>query len=267
FILYSIYFLYHDGDLKVKDTDDLRNYTLILAAVLAIPFAIWRGLVASKTANIAEKTQVTTSFTTAITQLGDKELSIRLGGIYALRKIAEDHPKSYKDVVGNTLQAFIRSTSKYELTEKDIYECEEDEEKLKEKESNLKNKQIKEDISAALASLLGIGIKKLSLPYCLLNRAQLQEAQLQGAQLQGAQLINAFLGGAQLKHAFLDRACLEKAILIETNLQGAILQEANLKGAKLGESNLQRADLKGANLKEVSLSITNLEGANLKGAD
>ncbi len=187
FIVYTIYFFYHDGDLKIKNTDDLRNYALFATAVLAIPFAIIIGWIANKAANsavenseTAKKAQVTTSFTAAITQFGDKELSIRLGGIYALRKIAEDHPESYKDVVGNTLQAFIRSTSKYELTE---------------------TEEIKEDIAAALASLVGLRIKRISLPFTVLNRADLKNAYLKGANLQASDLKDANLEGADLRGA------------------------------------------------------------------
>ncbi len=196
--------------------EDIKNLGLFIAACIGIYLAI-------KRVNVAEKTQVTTSFTAAITQLGDKELSIRLGGIYALRKIAEDHPKSYKDVVGNTLQAFIRSTSKHQLTEKEILECGEDEGKLQEKEKQLNLfVPIKEDISAALASLVGIGIKRLSLPVCLLNGAKLEGGNLKKVDFRRAYLKMADLQGANLNGSYLHNA----------HLDGADLDGADFTGAK-----------------------------------
>ncbi len=218
-------------------SEGIRNLALVIAAVFALFLARWRGKSAQdaadsavKNAKTAEKTQVTNSFTAAITQLGDENLSIRLGGIYALKKIAEENPESYKDVVGNTLQAFIRSTSKYELTGEEVSECINKDE-LKEKVDELNRKLIKDDIAAALASLVGIGIKKISLSNTVLNGCNLKKANLEGANLVSANI---------------KWANLEGAILYGADLYWAKLEGANLKGAKLGGANLESAVLRGA---------------------
>jgi hypothetical protein len=55
----------------------------------------------------AREGQITERYTRAIDQLGDAELDIRLGGIYALERIARD---SAADLVtiGEVLTAFVR---------------------------------------------------------------------------------------------------------------------------------------------------------------
>ncbi len=108
FGIYSLTkFTWLSFDFWKVNSEMMRNAGLLVAAIFGIAIALYRGLIAHKMTNIAGKAQVTTSFTEAIKQLGNSELSVRLGGIYALRKIAEDHPDSYKEVVGNTLQACV----------------------------------------------------------------------------------------------------------------------------------------------------------------
>ncbi len=70
---------------------------------------------AEKNIEEAQKSQITERFTKAVEQLGSDNLSIRLGGIYALEKIAQDAPESYHWTIMEILCAFIRN---YELSSK-----------------------------------------------------------------------------------------------------------------------------------------------------
>ncbi len=284
-VLFNIFYSYTkltwlSVDFWIDNPDTVSNILLVIAAFIGVIFGIWRGWVANKAADsavrsaesaarnseTAKKSQVTTSFTAAISQLGDKELSIRLGGIYALRKIAEDHSESYKEVVGNTLQAFIRSTSRYQLSEKEISDCEGDEDKLKEKDEGLNGQDLKEDITAALMSLKGLEIKRLSLPNSVLNGADLERAYLGAADLRGADLRGAYFRQANLGGADLRGADFGEANLGWADLRGADFGEANLGWADLRGAYLIRANLRGADFGTAYLTGADLEGANLTGA-
>jgi hypothetical protein len=56
---------------------------------------------------IAEQGQITERYTRAIDQLGHDQLDVRIGGIYALERIARDSP-SDRVTIGEVLTAFIR---------------------------------------------------------------------------------------------------------------------------------------------------------------
>src|SRR5215204_7190423 len=59
----------------------------------------------------AEQGQITERFTRAIDQLGSEKLEIRLGGIYALERIARDSPEKDYSTVMEVLTAYVRQNS------------------------------------------------------------------------------------------------------------------------------------------------------------
>ncbi|MBU4234150.1 MAG: hypothetical protein L6277_14900, partial [Desulfobacterales bacterium] len=56
---------------------------------------------------VAQEGQITERFTRAIEQLGSDKMEIRLGGIYALERIANDSDKDYWPIM-ETLTAYVR---------------------------------------------------------------------------------------------------------------------------------------------------------------
>ena len=91
-------------DNRLKLQNDVRT-TLLQGlgglAVLVGAFFTYRQL------HIAREGQVTERFTRAIDQLGHENLDVRLGGIYALERIANDSPQDRATVV-EVLTAFVR---------------------------------------------------------------------------------------------------------------------------------------------------------------
>ena len=63
--------------------------------------------VAQETVRVAQEGQITERFTRAIEQLGHKEMAIRLGGIYALERIAKDSEKDHGPIM-EVLTAYVR---------------------------------------------------------------------------------------------------------------------------------------------------------------
>ena len=87
----------------------IRNIFLAVAATIGLPLAIWRGAVADRQARAAHL-QVETSqrqsgtaqqglfnerYQKGAEMLGSAVLSVRLGGIYALARLADEHPEKY----------------------------------------------------------------------------------------------------------------------------------------------------------------------------
>ncbi|MEW6499600.1 MAG: pentapeptide repeat-containing protein, partial [Cyanobacteriota bacterium] len=236
---------------------------------------------ALKNAEAAQDKQITERFTKAVELLGHDNISIRLGGIYALKRIAEDSEKDHWTIM-EVLTAFVRE--KAPLNKEEIQQDQ--------------SPKIPTDIQAALTVIGRRNVDKDSKDQWLylrntdirgadLNGANLQRVDFWGANLEKAQFIKANLketqlGKAKLEGAFFHQADLEKAKLCGANLQWAKLQDANLTGtdftdaylncadfsrAKLEDAKLAHATLKGANLFKTNLKKTDFVGAYLEGTN
>jgi uncharacterized protein YjbI with pentapeptide repeats len=233
---------------------------------------------------ISREGQVTDRFTHAIDQLGSATLDVRLGGIYALERIAKDSPRDHGPIM-EVLTAFVRQHAPWKDNQPPA-------------EAGHRPKP-PADIQAVLI-VLGrrvidekwqeprrFMIPSIESPGLDLSKTDLRgtilaEAHLEGADLSYTHLENAYLRGAHLEKAFIGGAHLEGANLIEAHLEGASfpgahLEKAFITGAHLENANLRRAHLKGARLEgahleradlhEAYLEGANLIGAHLEGAD
>ncbi len=70
-----------------------------------------RAEAAQKTVEVAERGQITERFTRAIDQLGSGTLEVRLGGIYALERIARDSKDDHWTIM-EALTAFVREKAR-----------------------------------------------------------------------------------------------------------------------------------------------------------
>jgi len=215
--------------------------------VLGTLFVGWRRVrAADRTVEIAREQQITERFTRAIDQLGNEQgMAIRLGGIYALERIAKDSPKDHWQVM-EVLTAYVRENARREWGK--------DEHGIQASGGW----RMPTDIQAILTVL---GRRNAGI-----------EAEGQFLDLQDTDLRRANLQGANFQKGVLRRANLQEALLESANLQEASLLFANLEGASLSNTNLQRATLSFANLQgtyltEANLLRTNLRGANLSGAE
>ncbi len=204
----------------------------------------WRRIVATeKTVIVSEEGQITERFTRAIEQLGSDRMAIRLGGIYALERIAKDSEKDYWTVM-EVLSAFVRENAPIIKHAENV----EDDRSLK--------KTVQTDIQAIL-TVIGRRSGKDK------GRIALDKTDLSGADLGGAHLERAYLTGVCLRAANLSAAHLEEAILEEAHLKQADLMSARLEKANLDEAHLQGADLTNAHLENAMLHEAYLQGADL----
>ncbi len=236
----------------------------VLVAVTTAAVA-FRGFRTTRSANQAtveavRQGQLTDSYAKAIEHLGDSNLDIRLGGIYALEGIARDSAQ-YHPTVMEVLTAFIRGHSheQWPLPEHDA--------------GPAPRCETRPDVQAAL-TVVGRRAVERDIPDrpIDLTDAVLVRADLTGAKLTGALLIRANLRDADLTGAHLDGADLTGADLGGTDLTGAHLEGTTLSKADLGDvrglgrAHLDKANLSGAKLRWVDLTGAHLEGADLTGA-
>mgnify|MGYP006276446707 CR=1 FL=1 len=100
-----------------------------------------------------------------------------------------------------------------------------------------------------------------------ISSGDLSRARLDGAHLEGARLFEAQLEGARLGGAHLEGADLRQAHLERARLVGAHLERANLAGAHLERAGLREAHLVGAGLVGAQLEGAVLVWAHLEGAN
>jgi Pentapeptide repeats (8 copies) len=206
-----------------------------------------------RTLELTEQGQVTDRYTKAIEQLGSNKLDVRIGGIYALERIARDSPADHPTVM-EVLAAFVREHSREQWP-------------LVEGTGAIPERATRPDVQAA-ATVIGRRDAKHDRGQINLMRANLARADLRGADLSGATLFQADLTETvflrtKLSGAVLHGANLTGAFLISSDLTGARLDKANLTGADLSRADLSRASLLAANLLRAAFIETRLTGADL----
>jgi hypothetical protein len=235
-------------------------------ALLLGAYFTWRQVQTGRQqVHLAEQGQITERFTRAIDQLGSAHLDVRLGGIYALERIARDSPDD-RATIGEVLTAYIRGHAPWPPRLEDQPPIEAAIETV----AFLRLRA--PDVQAAL-TVLGRGhfadpdpdAPQLDLADTDLRRSYLSRADLRRARLYGADLRRARFDDTDLRGATLIRAYLQEAHLLGANLQDAVLHHADLRDADLTDANLAGADLRHANLQGTKLDGVDLRGARLDG--
>ena len=208
----------------------IRNLGLVIAAIVALPLAIWRSIVAQRQSETAQRGLLNERYQKGAEMLGSSVLAVRLGGIYALARLAREHPGDYHTQIMNLFCAFVRNPP--EVAKQDPH-------------------KVREDVQAVMPAI------------CVRSELQIEmegkefyfKLDMSGADLHGLSL---------LKVASLGNSNLQPSPGISVNLEGAFLTGTNLSGAALVFANLKDALLYGANLKDAFLTRSNLSGADLR---
>ena len=247
-------------------------------------YTAWLNLVSSERKQIAER------LAKAVDQLGNDELSVRVGGIFLLEQIAQNSPEDHWTVM-EILTSYIRDQS---LKGKSVFKP-----KIEDAEENQVNEysiesvlkkiraeleiSVTTDIQAALTVICRrksnqdpksrvIDLSFCDIRGCDLENAKLNSADLRGSNLSGANLQNANLSCANLEGVNLTLAVINNATLEKTKLNNALLDSAYLNNAKLQYTDLTNAQFKSANLQGAKLNhstlhFASLVNAKLQGAD
>ena len=243
----------------------VRNLAVLIAGLIALPLAIWRSWVAQRQADTAQQNLLNERYRQGAEMLDSEILSVRLGGIYALQRLAADNPKQYHIQIMQLLCAFVRHPPE---GEKD---------KTKRVHGDRNRHELRGDVQDAMNSISGCHARQSKLEFAAgfrldfrgadlsgvdLFTARLSRANLSKADLTGARLFGADLAGVDFSHANLAEARLSGA-----DLNGASFDRANLSGTRLDSANLAKAGLSGVNLSMGRLSNANLAEAHLSNAN
>jgi Pentapeptide repeats (8 copies) len=182
---------------RLDAQNDIRTTGLQLlgGAVLTLgAYLTWQNVLISREGrSIERQAQITERFSRAVDQLGDDKLPVRLGGIYALERVARDSPQDHYVPVMEVLTAYVRTESVKRTPSADGREP---------AQTVSKEKKPKTDVQAALA-VLG---RREAPPDPHAPRLDLEGADLQGARFGKANLENVILRGANLVGAHLAEA-------------------------------------------------------------
>jgi uncharacterized protein YjbI with pentapeptide repeats len=285
-----------NDDVKQFELEDEARKTLsqiVLGAFgLIALFFTWRRVRAGdRNVRVMEQGHITDRYTKAIEQLGkldgDKpNIEVRLGGIYALERIARDSPRDHWTIM-EVLTAYVRQNAPAETSPLQL-------------ESGIDNNSSREirprtDIQAILTvlgrrergkhrekaeqlldlkqtNLAGADLRGTHLEGAYFTQANLERARFIGAYLRAAKFMDANLEyadlmWAHLEYAYFTGANLEDAGFIGTNLEHAYFRDAHLERAGFIGANLEHADFRDAHLEHADFRDANLAGADLTGAN
>jgi uncharacterized protein YjbI with pentapeptide repeats len=216
------------------------------------------GLVATwQQVRISREGQITDRFTNAINQLGSENRATRIGGIFALERIARESRQD-RSAIAYTLATFVRDSKPASAVHKQSYVR-----MLKIRAPDVQAAMMvlcrsplcDDRVNASITDLRNLDRTDLRLD---LSRTDLRRASLSGARLDGVNLWGSRLEGANLRGANLRAAGLSDAnfaLFDPKNLSyevGADLSQAILTGAFLSGADLSCANLTGAILDEVT---------------
>lgn len=166
---------------------------------------------AEKSAAIGQERHITERFVRVMELLGDDKLEVRLGGIYALERIARDSPKD-QSAITEVLATYVREHAPWS--------------------GDMPQPQrIRADVQAILT---------------VLGRRTWSAVEEQSLDLHETSLATAYLPFANFQRAYLYEANLRGAMMYRANLQGAWLWKAQLHSAILEGAHLEGADLTAA---------------------
>ncbi|GHE89832.1 hypothetical protein GCM10017786_22540 [Amycolatopsis deserti] len=206
---------------------------------------------------VARQGQITDRYTRAVDQLGAEgaeNLHRRLGGIYALERIAVDSPRDQATMV-EVLSAFLRSTSP--------------------RTEGRPCPPTPADVAAAFAVLTRRDVARdpepmvVDLRQLCLREVRAVDGDLSGMSLIGSDLSSANLSGARLGLTGLSGATLAGASLYRADLTAGFVfaEHADFTGARFDSAKLGGADFSGSTFTGADFEYADLGHADFSGAD
>ena len=282
----------------------LRNLALLVFGLIGLPFAMWRTIVAARQADIAQRTLQNARHQRAVEMFGSSELVVRLGGIYALQHLANEHSAHYHLQVMRLYCAFLRHPP-------GLHDFHVEQERIVTADSASRDgrdtysRRDIEDVVRAIGTrdktqieierqagyevvVYGADVSDLKM-YDVLSythdansfklidrrpkrRANLSRVHFRYVNFSRADLSEVDLSGATFWDPNLTDARLENADLSKTTWEGGILRGAQLSSVDLSqahfmETSLADADLSSANLSDVNFQEIDLTNTKLRNAD
>lgn len=284
-----------DSSASLFQEMSLHGLVLVVIATIGVPFALWRSLtlqkqsdtalkqsdialkqwdialaqmkiattqaeIALRQAEIAQSGLLDNRYQTGIELLGHAKLSVQLGGIYALERVAESDPLTYHIPGMSVLSAFVRNWHIKHGQEGEPDNTAFDNEQ----------KGLPEDVRAILEV---IGRRSRKQHEIELERKYL--VNLRGAHLHRwapdvlasdpkPDFSNVDFSHADLSNADLSQVKLVHSRFFGANLSGAMLVHADLSHASFADADLSNVSFAHANLSKVSFWLAKLSSTRLE---
>lgn len=253
---------------RLKAVNDVRTTLLQVIGGLVVLFgayATWRQLRVSQDGlRATQEGYVTDRFSRAVDQLGSDKLDVRIGGLHALWRIAEQSARDREAII-SIQAAYLRTHLPWPPTGPESPAADVPVNDISPLETRAADAQV------ALTAL-GVLCQDREQSWVNLSLTDLRRADCDGLWFPEVNFDRACMEVAGLYHANLTQASLVSVNLRHADLTTAVLRRArcalaDLRGAKLVETDVRDADFDGADLREANLRKTDARGADFRGAD
>ena len=232
-----------------SNANTIRVIALVVGGVIAVILTLWRSMIAERQATAARSQSDTAQlsllnerYQKGAEMLGNKVLATRLGGIYALRRLAEEYPQEYHVQIMRLFCAFVRHPTELEPDGKPSLDV----------KDTMGAIAFCSKKSAAIETNFRINFERADLrgiSWHDFEGVNLAEASFFSADLSAS----IFASGVNLSKIFAMNANLSNAYLVKVKLCEAFLMSADLTGAQLNDADLSKAVLTGAILTKADL--------------
>ena len=200
----------------------IRNIGLLIAGIIAIALAVWRSRVADRQAAIAqrqaeiahnqaaaaERGMLNERYQRGTEMLGSDVLSVRLGGIYSMQRLASEHPEEYHVQIMKSFCSFVRNPTADKTKPFDL------------------NAKVREDVQAIMDAIGTRNDHHVALEKKVEYRLDLSGVSLRGANLISKNLQRVIITHSDLTNSLWDGANFEGALFMKTDLSGAFFPSA-----------------------------------------
>ena len=256
----------------------IRNLGLVIGGTMAMVLAIWRSIVAERQAETAQGSLHNERYQKGAEMLGSVVLAVRLGGIYALQRLAQERDEYHVPIM-RLFCAFVSNPTETRAHKTTATNG-----------GDGRSKPPRPDIAAIIEAIATREVERVELEqsdgYCLdfrnadlggldlfrIGNVDLSRSRLSGAHLShirlppetnlswvreayGAKLSRARLNRVNFEYCNFSEADLSKSLLIGANLQCADLRKANLSNATLATADLSGTEFRDANLSGTKFSV------------
>ncbi|UWQ92888.1 pentapeptide repeat-containing protein [Rhodobacteraceae bacterium M382] len=261
----------------------IRNIGLVVAAMIGVPFVIWRTAVAQKQVDTAQESLFNDKINAASEDLHamrqiwkdgeniwEDDIVRRNAAIDRLEGLTNERP-DIAPRISRLLCVYVRELSKVFPAEEapegatretlrvwvhDLNIIRTDAEKAVQVLGRLK------DVPGVDALEISINLQEANLQKHNLSDLNFEDANFHGAAMQGTKMF-----GANLRSAFFYEARMQGAALQRAELQKAQLQEAEMAGSFLTGANMQNASFQMADLHDASMILANVKYADFQFAN
>ncbi|WP_234438585.1 pentapeptide repeat-containing protein [Streptomyces sp. NRRL S-340] len=268
---------------RLKAVNDVRTTLLQMVGGLVVLFgayATWRQLRVSQDGlRATQEGYVTDRFSRAVDQLGSDKLDVRIGGLHALWRIAEQSARDREAVI-SIQAAYLRTHLPWPPAGRPSPAADVPINDIAPLETRAADAQVALTALGVLCrhreqSWVNLSITDLRRADCdgmWFPEVNFDRACLEAAGLYHANLTQASLVSVNLRHADLTTAILRRARCVLADLRAAKLVEADLRDADFTETDLREANLRkaaahGAVFRRADLRMADLRGTDLRTAD